>query len=119
MNNSRVTAETADVTATTADYLLISADGTNFGTSMVLDSTSVTLTPVSITNDTLKAAAPTFFKVKNNDQNALVANTSTGNAPKANVFEAASTADYYHDTIYLKSSTASAVVKSKNQLNFT
>ena len=116
VNNSRVTAETADVTATTADYLLISEDGTNFGTSMELDSTSVTLTPVSITNDTLKAATPSFFKVKNNDQNAWVADTTTGNVPKANVFEAAATTDYYHDTIYLKSSTASAVVKAKINL---
>ena len=113
VNNSRVTAETADVTAATADYLLISSDGTNFGTSMALDSAPVTLTPVSITDDNLKSATPSFYKVKNNDQKAWVADSTTGNVPKANVFETAATTDYFHDTFYLKSSTASAVVQAK------
>ncbi len=111
VNNNRVTAETANVTATTADYLLISADGNAYGTTMQLDSTEKTLTPVSTTNNTLKKATPDFFKVKNNDQNAWKADDQ--NVTKANVFETATTNDYYHDTVYLKSSTANAVVKAK------
>ena len=111
VNNNRVTAETANVTATTADYLLISADGNAYGTTMELDGTEKTLTPISTTNNTLKKATPDFFKVKNNDQNAWKADDQ--NVTKANVFENATTSDYYHDTVYLKSSAANAVVKAK------
>ena len=111
VNNTRVTAETANVTASTADYLLISADGNAYGTTMALDSVEKTLTPVSTTDDTLKKATPDFFKVKNNDQNAWKADNN--NVTKANVFEAATDSDYYHDTVYLKSSTANATVKAK------
>ena len=111
VNNNRVTAETAKVTATTADYLLISADGTAYGTTMGLDTNEKTLTPISTTNNTLMKANPDFFKVKNNDQNAWRADDQ--NITKANVFENATENDYYHDTVYLKSSTANAVVKAK------
>jgi hypothetical protein len=111
VNNTLVTAETSNVVASTADYLLISDDGSAWGTTMTLDEIQKTLTPVSITNGTLKAATPTFYKVKTNDQNAWKADTS--NVTKANVFVAATTDDYYHDTVYLKSSATNAAVKAK------
>lgn len=111
INNTLVSAKTANVKASTADYLLISKDGNNYGTSMMLSGTEKILTPVSTTDGTLKKATPDFYKVKVNDQNAWKADTD--NKTKANVFEKATTDDYYHDTVYLKSSSAGRIVKAK------
>ena len=112
VNNTLVSAKTANVKASTADYLLISEDGNKYGTSMTLSSGPVTLTPVSTTDATLKKATPDFYKVKINDQNAWKADAA--NTTKANVFVRADpTEDYYHDTVYLKSSSAGRTVKAK------
>lgn len=112
VNNTLVSAKTANVKASTADYLLISEDGNKYGTSMTLSDTEKVLTPVSTTDGTLKKATPDFYKVKVNDQNAWKADAA--NTTKANVFVRADpTEDYYHDTVYLKSSSAGRTVKAK------
>jgi hypothetical protein len=107
VNNSIVEAKDTELTATTAEYLLISDDNTAFGTTMTLAAATsgAVLTPVSTTN----ATVGTFYKVKENAEEAWKASS---NITKANKFEAATIdTDYYHDELWLKSSAANAEVK--------
>jgi hypothetical protein len=104
INNTKVTATGGDYTATTSQYLLISADGKNYGTSMTLDAAAGKLVPVSTTDKTIG----TFYKVKESESDAWVGDNGTSKAQK---FEQAAvatstTAGYYTDTIYIKSSVA-------------